>query len=364
MTDTQKLQSTRNPERLEVFLRMSAELEGRHLASVIPSVYYKPQVARGLLGFMVSWLLYVGAIFGTAKTPHWVFYLPLWLIAGLGAWGLHCIAHDCGHGSFSPSRRLNVVIGHLALLPLFYPFHSWQHVHNMHHSHTNNIELDTDWRPLPLSMYSRLSWWSRWVYTGTRTWAFWSGTIHYWWKSAFRPAFFPTRAMRQDVIRSIAFTALVGVLYLGLLAWKTGVYGIFLYCLMPWLFAHAWFSATTLMHHSANDVPYLTSDKWTGNTGRLLVTTDYVYPRILSFLTHNISIHTPHHVAPAIPYYNLPKAQQALKEAFPGMLRERRLKAGHLLQILCNLHLYDTDTSFYTDFSQHKIDSKAAQSSL
>ncbi|MDQ0751900.1 omega-6 fatty acid desaturase (delta-12 desaturase) [Streptomyces africanus] len=339
----------------EEFLARSAAIEGERLAAAVPKSYFEPRVRRGLLGFAVSWLLYGGAVVGVAFAPHWALYLPLWIVAGLGGWGLHCIAHDAGHGSFSRDRRLNTVIGHLSLLPLAYPFHSWRHVHNMHHSSTNHLELDTDWRPLPAGVYQRMPLRQKLVYLSTRTWAFWGGTINYWVESAFRPGFYPKAAHRRDVKRSIAFVLAMGVPYFGALAYFTGWQGVLLYFVAPWLAAHAWFSATTLMHHSASDIPYLTAEHWTRNASRLLVTTDYVYPKWLLFLTHNISIHTAHHVAPVIPFYNLPKAQQALKEKYPGMVREEVFSFRRMWEIIRHLHFYDTESGFYRERSGSKV---------
>ncbi|MGI8312728.1 fatty acid desaturase [Saccharopolyspora hattusasensis] len=346
---------TRPGAAFQEFMDKSRRLEGQRLTEAIPREYFTPRPARGLLGFAVSWALYAGSVLGLVFAPRWLLYPPLLLTAGLGGWGLHCIAHDCGHGSFSRSRRLNVAVGHLALLPLLYPFHSWRHVHNMHHSHTNNLELDTDWRPLPPALYERLSPWGRAVYVGTRTWAFWGGTIRYWAVSGYRPGFFPKRSMRREVWRSIAFTGPVCLAYLVWLTAVTGPGGLLLYFVLPWVAIHLWFSATTLMHHSASDLPYLTSEHWTRNAGRLLLTTDYTYPRALSFLTHNIATHTAHHVAPAIPFYHLPQAQQALKRAYPGMVREQRLSPRGLWTILRSLHLYDEQAGFYQDFAHNKV---------
>lgn len=337
------------------FLRKSEQIEGVRLQQAIPNEYLRPKLYRGLLGFAVSWGLYLGAIVGIALSPTWLLYLPLWVVAGLGGWGLHCIAHDCGHASFSRSRRLNSVIGHVSLLPLIYPFHAWRHVHNLHHAHTNNLELDTDWRPLPAGLYDRMPLREKIVYVGTRTWAFWFGTVNYWLVSGFRPGFFPKREMRRDVRRSIVVVAVVSAVYFPVLIYFTGFTGLLIYFVAPWLAIHAWFSATTLMHHSASDVPYLTSEHWTRNASRLLVTTDYTYPKWLLFLTHNISIHTAHHVIPAVPFYNLPKAQAALKRAYPGMVRERRFTMTDLWRILRRCHFYDTDSGFYTDFGRTPV---------
>ncbi|MCP9985837.1 MULTISPECIES: fatty acid desaturase [Streptomyces] len=349
-------------EQFQSFLRQAQSIEGERLTGAIPKEYFEPRVGRGMAGFAVSWLLYAGATVGVAWAPHWLLWIPLWIVAGLGGWGLHCIAHDCGHGSFSRSRRFNHLIGHVSLLPLVYPFHAWRHVHNMHHSSTNHLELDTDWRPLPAGMFDRMPLWDKAVYISTRTWAFWGGTINYWLESGFRPGFYPKAGQRREVRRSMAFVAAVAVPYLAALVYFTGFSGLLLYFVAPWLATHAWFSVTTLMHHSASDVPYLTAEYWTRNASRLLVTTDYVYPRWLLFLTHNISIHTAHHVAPVVPYYNLPKAQQALKERYPGMVRERKFTFGQMWRIIRHLHFYDTESGFYADLSRSKVPTSAVPS--
>jgi len=351
-------------ERFEEFLRKSERLKGEALAAAIPRECFEPRVWRGLLGFAVSATLYLGALAGLLLAPSPLLWIPLWIVAGLGGWGLHCIAHDCGHGAFSRSRRFNVAIGHVALLPLLYPYHAWRHVHYMHHSHTNHLELDTDWTPLPHAVYLRLPAWRKAIYAASRTWAFWGGTINYWRVSAFRPSFFPTARMRRDVRRSIGFVLVVGVPSLAALAYLTGLRGVIVLLVLPWVATHVWFSATTLMHHSAGDVPYVTAEHWTPNASRLLATTDYAYPRWLSFMTHNISIHTPHHVAPVIPFYNLRRAQDALKATYPGMLRERKLSPRQLWRIVRRLHCYDTESGYYADLSGRpvRVDEPAARS--
>jgi len=56
------------------------------------------------------------------------------------------IAHDCGHRSFAKRRWVNDLVGHLFLLPLIYPFHSWRILHNYHHTHTK-LDEDNAWHP-------------------------------------------------------------------------------------------------------------------------------------------------------------------------------------------------------------------------
>ena len=173
-----------DPRFLE-FLEKSQAIAGEKVAAAIPREYMQPSVARGFAGFAVSLALYVAAIVGMAVLDRWYLVPPLVVGAGLGGWGLHCIGHDCGHGSFSRNRRLNFAIGHLSLLPLLYPFHAWRHVHNWHHAHTNSLELDTDWRPISEAVYRRMPLRHRILYASMRTWAVWAGSINYWAESGF-----------------------------------------------------------------------------------------------------------------------------------------------------------------------------------
>ena len=296
------------------FMAKSQAIEGERLAAAIPREYMQPSASRGLAGFAMSGSLYIGAIVAMAMLDRWYLVVPLVAVAGLGGWGLHCVGHDCGHGSFSRNRRLNFAIGHLALLPLLYPFHAWRHEHNWHHAHANSLELDIDWRPIRKRSTAacrgitdccmRACAPGRYGPARSTT-----GSI-----SSFRPSHFPKREMRRDVRRSVWFVIVVGGGYLTLLTYFTGWQGLLLYFVAPWLAIHTWFSITTLMHHSSEDIPYLPEECWTRNASKLLVTTDYVYPRWLLFLTHNISLHTAHHVAPAMPYYNLRKAQVGAAE--------------------------------------------------
>ena len=342
--------------RFRDFLEKSTFLEGEKITAAIPREYLQPSLVRGFVGLAVSLAVYVGAIVGIAVLDRWYLIPPLLVIAGLGGWGLHCIAHECGHGSFSRNRRLNFAIGHLTLVHLLYPFHTWRHVHNMHHTHTNSLELDTDWRPIPEAVYRRLSLRDRVVYSSTRTWAVWAGSINYWLESGLRPSYFPKREMRREARRSILFVAIVGGAYLATLTYFTGWQGLLLYFVGPWFATHIWFSITTLMHHSAEDIPYLTANHWNRNASRLLVTTDFMYPRWLLYLTHNISVHTAHHVSPAVPFYNLPKAQAALMAAYPDMLRVENATVPKLWTILRKCRFYDPVSGLYSTRLMQRAD--------
>ena len=71
--------------------------------------------------------------------------LTLWIFYGWVLVGAFLIGHDCGHGSFSSSRRVNSLVGWLCLAPLANSFHSWRLTHERHHAFTQLRGHDVDW---------------------------------------------------------------------------------------------------------------------------------------------------------------------------------------------------------------------------
>ena len=241
----------------------------------------QPSVARGFAGFAVSLSLYVGAVIGIGSSIGGTWSCHWSSIAGLGGWGLHCIGHDCGHGSFSRNRRLNFVVGHLALLPLLYPFHAWRHVHNWHHAHTNSLELDSDWRPISEAVYRRMPLRYRVSMSACAPGRCGQG------RSTTGPIRFPAFVIfrrRRSVAKCAGQSVFVVTVRRRIshaahlpcrLARATALFR------RAWFAIHAWFSITTLMHHSSEDIPFLPDQYWTRNASKLLVTTDFIYPRWL-----------------------------------------------------------------------------------
>lgn len=50
------------------------------------------------------------------------------------------IFHDCGHGSFFASRKLNQTIGIICGLMVFTPYHRWHYEHQVHHQTVGNLD--------------------------------------------------------------------------------------------------------------------------------------------------------------------------------------------------------------------------------
>ncbi|HEY2651531.1 MAG TPA: fatty acid desaturase, partial [Solirubrobacteraceae bacterium] len=50
------------------------------------------------------------------------------------------VFHDCGHGSFLPSKRANRFVGIFTGLLVFNPFFAWNHEHAQHHASSGDLD--------------------------------------------------------------------------------------------------------------------------------------------------------------------------------------------------------------------------------
>lgn len=77
--------------------------------------------------------------------------LILWqiygFVQGLVGTGLWIIAHECGHGAFSPSQTLNDWCGLFGHSLLLVPYHSWRITHHRHHNYVAHMDKDTAFVP-------------------------------------------------------------------------------------------------------------------------------------------------------------------------------------------------------------------------
>ena len=70
-----------------------------------------------------------------------------YLVAGTTLMGLWVIAHECGHYTFSPNKKINHCIGFILHSFLLVPYFSWQYSHKKHHKFTNHIHKGETYVP-------------------------------------------------------------------------------------------------------------------------------------------------------------------------------------------------------------------------
>ncbi|KAJ6863341.1 omega-6 fatty acid desaturase [Populus alba x Populus x berolinensis] len=73
-------------------------------------------------------------------------------------------------------------------------------------------------------------------------------------------------------------------------------------------------STFTMVHHTAPQIPFKSSDEWNAAQAQFHGTIHCDYPCWIEILCHDINVHIPHHVSARIPHYNLRVAHKSLQE--------------------------------------------------
>ncbi len=279
------------------------------------------------------------------------FLLPIaWIFTGTALTGCFVIGHDCGHRSFAKRRWVNDLVGHIFMLPLIYPFHSWRIMHDHHHNHTNKMDVDNAWQPLRPEFYAGLGAPGQKGYQAMRGWFWWLASTVHWAALHFNPSNFEPKdrsKIRLSVGVVIGFAAIVFPILIA----TTGVWGFVKFWLMPWLVFHFWMSTFTLVHHTAPDISFQEPEQWDAAKAQLAGTVHCDYPAWVELLCNHINVHVPHHLSTAIPSYNLRLAHRSLQQNWGEYLYECRFSWPLMQSIIDQCHLYDPQEG-YQSFRQ------------
>lgn len=281
-------------------------------------------------------------------SPFWL--LPLaWIWTGTAATGLFVIGHDCGHRSFFKSLFWNDVVGTLTFAPLLYPFHAWRIQHNVHHNNTNKLHVDTAWHPVMGKDYLAGSSTNKFAQRLIRGPIYFLGSVGHWVFEHFNQSLFKGDDL-EKVKSSVSIITYFSLIFFPLVFGLFGLWGIVKFWLVPWLGFHYWMSTFTLIHHTAPHIPFLEASKWR-DTAALQYTVHCKYPAWVDFLCHDISVHVPHHVSPAIPHYRLRLAYDSLKKNWGPYVQECEFGIPLLWYIVSNCQIHDDENGLYKTFA-------------
>ncbi len=108
----------------------------------IISRYNKPdnlkswwQVITSVGAYLLMW----GLMIWSLQISYWL-TLALTVPAAGFLVRTFIVFHDCGHGSFFKSRRMNTLVGVISGLLVFTPYHRWHRDHHIHHQTVGNLE--------------------------------------------------------------------------------------------------------------------------------------------------------------------------------------------------------------------------------
>ncbi len=279
------------------------------------------------------------------------------LLAGVMTASLFVWAHDASHGALFGITRKAEILGTLAMLPSLQMYRLWSYGHNrVHHGFTSLSTVDWIWRPWMPSEYRAASRTARIVYRVERSLP--GCGLHYflrvWWSGMVR--FNGDDKLRDKyhfgVSKTITAAFAIGG---GAVAWIVGGgwTATVAVIVVPWVVFTYAIALIIYLHHTHPRLPFFNDrQRWNATIGQVACSTIVRGPRIYEIITHNISVHTPHHVDTRIPFYRLKEGYADLRAAGYGAeIVEYRFSWSAALEIFRTCKLFDFETQTWYRFS-------------
>ena len=291
--------------------------------------YLKPDSRRAVIQLLNTGLPFLGVMAGMlAALDHGILAaMLLFPVAAVFLVRLFMLQHDCGHGSFFPSRWANDVLGWVLGVLTLTPYTYWRSSHAAHHATTGNLDRRGigDLTTLTLAEYAALPRRRRLMYRLYRhpLVMFGAGPA---WMFLIRqriPTGNPRRHWRDwlsIVGTDAALAALLATLVLTL-----GITPVLLAFLPVVLLAATIGIWLFYVQHQFENAYWEPRPQWDFYAAALQGASFYDLPPALHWLTANIGFHHIHHLASKIPNYRLHechRANPALQTAPRLTLRE------------------------------------------
>ncbi len=281
--------------------------------------------------FAVCAAMYLGV-----RLSVWV-AMPLSVVAAGFLVRIFIIQHDCGHGSFFRSRRLNNLVGRLCSLVTLTPYALWRRQHAAHHGSWNNLDrrgavgLDIYSSCLTVAEYRRLRRWRQLLYRLTRhplasnilapplifmlLYRVPFDSAKGWW-----------RERRAVFLTDITLVVLVGGL--GCVLGFDRVAQVQLPIMVIASIAGVWLFS---IQHRFEDTLWSSGSAWSFGAAALRGSSHLDLPPILRWFTGNIGFHHVHHLNPRIPNYRLRECHDAaaILQTAPRLTLGTALRAVH-----------------------------------
>ena len=326
-----------------------------------PSVYDNP-TWRGLAYFGRDAVLYVGLLAALTVVSTWWGVALLEIVMALVVSGLFIVAHDAAHGALFRSKRLNSVIGHVAMLPSWHVYEGWVLGHNrVHHAFTVREGYDFVWQPTTPEQWKALGPGQRLLHRIEWSWA--GAGLYYlhevWWKKMIvgAPPARWVKATRRDRLIVLGFVVGMTALFTGIgLALGRSAWGVVWLdvrtVLLPFLCFSYVIGSFVHVHHVDPDTRWYRAAEWDKFGAQMEGTTVLRAPRGLNFFIHWIMVHVPHHVDMRVPMYHLEEAAAAIEAAFPGTVVDRKLRFRDFVANTRACKLYDYDAACWRTYRE------------
>jgi omega-6 fatty acid desaturase (delta-12 desaturase) len=238
---------------------------------------------------------------------------------------LFTIQHDCGHGSYFSSTRINNIVGSILGVLTFTPYYYWKKTHNAHHAFSGNLDKRGigDIGTLTVGEYKALPLLKKISYRIYRHPAFvlivapllLFGVKH---RLPLDNPFHSVKSWTAIMLTNLGIAVTIGsvIYFFGLSAF------FFVYVPLFWL-ASSIGVAEFYIQHQYEDAYWRKGGEWKFLEAGLKGSSYFEYPKIFNWLMNNINLHHIHHLNGRIPSYRLreclariPELQAVTKRTF------------------------------------------------
>jgi omega-6 fatty acid desaturase (delta-12 desaturase) len=216
------------------------------------------------------------------------------------------LMHDCAHGSFFASRRLNDIVGYVTGVLTLTPFGQWRRDHALHHASSGDLERrgHGDVPTLTVREYQAKTRRQRFWYRVIRHPALLllGGPIHLMLGQRFRTR---STATGTRQINSIWATNAGIVALLSIAMWTLGWKAVLVAYGLPYYLAAMAGVWLFYVQHQFEDAYWTSHGDWDYATAALRGSSHLKLSAPLRWFTGHIGLHHVHHLAPRIPNYRL-----------------------------------------------------------
>jgi omega-6 fatty acid desaturase (delta-12 desaturase) len=221
------------------------------------------------------------------------------------------IFHDCGHGSFFPSRRANDLVGFITGMLTFTSYGHWRWEHALHHASSGDLDRrgTGDVWTMTVQEYLAAPRWQRFFYRLSRNPVVLFGiapALHFFIRERF-PAGKASAKERRAIWRMNAALAIM----VGGMCWVFGWKEYLLIQLVIYMVGGAIGVWMFYVQHQFEGAYWDRGATWDYTSAALQGSSYYHLPRVLQWFTGNIGFHHIHHLSPRIPNYNLERCHRS-----------------------------------------------------
>lgn len=307
------------------------QIVGKYQVPSLPKSCW--QIGNTLVPYIGLWAL----MFYTVQ-HSWLLTLALAVLAALFLVRIFIIFHDCTHGAYFRSKRLNDAVGFVCGLLTLTPYRHWKWQHAVHHGSSGNLDargIGDVWT-MTVKEYEAAPLRTRLHYRFARNPFVLFGLVPLGLFLIYQRIPY-AQASRRDRNSVHRMNAAILLYALGL-SWLFGFWN-FLFIQLTitgvsgtlgvWLF---------YVQHQFEDTYWRSGDNWDYTASAMEGSSFYKLPALLNWFSGNIGYHHIHHLSARIPNYNL----KACHEAEPFFQKVPEINLRRSLHSL-RLRLWDEE---------------------